>query len=142
MDRVLLKRAVSLKKASVGLDPIEMVKRIYTSQQIINGYCSGITAMVEDLRNHSQADTTEAIPFYQSVLVNYNKGLYLYDFLKSPVTIALVEERNRIWMKSLPRIIKRSNSFIAVGSGHLDTKGGILTSLAKLGYVLRAIKLD
>ncbi len=52
----------------------------------------------------------------------------------------LIDERNNMWMKRIPNLIKDNSSFIAVGAGHLVGEEGLINQLRKLNYTVCPIK--
>ena len=56
-------------------------------------------------------------------------------------TDALNKDRNNVWVKKLPEIMKEKSSFIAVGALHLAGKDGLLNLLEKAGYNIEPVGL-
>ncbi len=52
---------------------------------------------------------------------------------------ALVDNRNRNWLKKLPALMATRPTFIAVGALHLPGPNGLIALLKKAGYQLRGI---
>lgn len=57
-------------------------------------------------------------------------------------TKELIDQRNNNWVPILENEFNKSNCFIAVGSGHLGGKNGIINLLIKKGYQLKPISLN
>ena len=55
--------------------------------------------------------------------------------------VKLLDERNADWIPKIEKAVKEKPSFIAVGSGHLGGKTGVLNLLRKKGYKLKPIRL-
>ncbi len=51
----------------------------------------------------------------------------------------LVVNRNKRWAKKIPKLISKSNAFIAVGAGHLPGETGLLHLLSEQGYAVNAV---
>lgn len=146
MDKSLLESATLQKKIIAGLDPIEVVTSIYTSNNLIDEYCSLITDFIK-IENHdfSAADTRLGQQSYDQLLAGmetYNKAKYHYNFTSNPTKAAMLEKRNKLWMKKLPDLLKSSNCFIAVGAKHLESRIGIIPELQKMGYVVTPVHLN
>ncbi len=55
--------------------------------------------------------------------------------------VNLLDNRNTAWIPKIEKAVKQKSSFIAVGSGHLGGKTGVLNLLREKGYKLKPIKL-
>ncbi len=69
-----------------------------------------------------------------------------YQFSKSCSSLndkqrLLVVQRNEKWLKELPRLIRQSNVFIAVGAEHLLYECGLIVQLKKMGYTVEPVTL-
>ncbi len=64
-----------------------------------------------------------------------------YDFDKKCENSVLIRERNTVWMKLLPGLIKNNNCFIAVGLLHLYNNCGILQQLKEKGFLVEPVSL-
>jgi uncharacterized protein len=53
---------------------------------------------------------------------------------------ALLQERNKNWIKSIEEGIKAQSSFYAVGAAHLGGPEGVIALLKKQGYTVKAVK--
>ncbi len=53
----------------------------------------------------------------------------------------LIKERNDIWMRILPDLLKTNNCFVAVGLFHLYRECGLLQQLKKAGFVVEPITM-
>ena len=63
-------------------------------------------------------------------------------FADDPVfQVKLLDERNANWIPKIEKAIKEKASFVAVGSGHLGGKTGVLKLLREKGYKLKPIRL-
>ena len=54
--------------------------------------------------------------------------------------VKLLDERNADWLPKIEKAIKGKSTFIAVGSGHLGGKAGVLNLLREKGYKLKPIR--
>lgn len=72
---------------------------------------------------------------------NYRNFKLGYDF-ESPCTDdILVRQRNRDWMTVLPELIRKKNTFIALGYFHLKNKCSILEQLKEQGFSVEPVPL-
>lgn len=53
---------------------------------------------------------------------------------------ALIKNRNKNWMKTIPSMIKENSSFIVVGALHLAGPDGLIALLKKAGYTVTPVK--
>ncbi len=53
---------------------------------------------------------------------------------------ALLEDRNKAWMKKLIPAIRSNSCFIAVGAGHLTDADGLISLLRKEGFTVKGIQ--
>lgn len=52
-----------------------------------------------------------------------------------------LDDRNKNWIPQIVDLIKDTNTFIAVGAGHLGGPNGVIRLLEKEGYTLKPVKL-
>jgi len=64
---------------------------------------------------------------------------YVYASSDSLFLNKFIRVRNENWLPQLERLFKEQSTFVAVGSGHLGGKYGILTLLKSRGYKLRPV---
>lgn len=53
---------------------------------------------------------------------------------------ALIDGRNRNWLKQMPAIMSQKSTLFAVGCGHLVGDAGLLNLLSAAGYVVEGVK--
>ncbi|MEL6476975.1 MAG: TraB/GumN family protein [Pseudomonadota bacterium] len=53
----------------------------------------------------------------------------------------LVDERNRMWMETLPPVLDAGRAFVAVGAFHLPGAAGLVTLLRDAGYTVTRVPL-
>ena len=68
-------------------------------------------------------------------------GSFLNDerFLNQESKETLVMDRNRNWIKRMPKIMKGKSVFFAVGAGHLTGSQGVIHLLRKKGYSVNPV---
>ena len=71
----------------------------------------------------------------------YRKFDLEYEFEKECETDILILQRNNEWMKIIPNLLRKQNTFIAVGFFHLRKKCGILEQLKEKGFKIEPIKI-
>ena len=64
---------------------------------------------------------------------DFNKEEYLAEME------AMVDNRNREWVKKLPALFKEDSNFVAVGALHLAGKNGLVNLLRKEGFLVEAV---
>lgn len=64
-----------------------------------------------------------------------------YQFDQKCSKNILIKERNDIWMRILPDLIKNNNCFIAVGLFHLYKNCGLIQQLKKTGFSVEPVQL-
>lgn len=52
---------------------------------------------------------------------------------------AMIDNRNKTWVKQLPALLKEEGNFIAVGALHLPGESGLIALLQKEGFTLKAV---
>jgi uncharacterized protein YbaP (TraB family) len=52
----------------------------------------------------------------------------------------ILDERNNLWIKQLPSLIKNKSSFIAVGAAHLGGDKGLINQLRNLNYTVIPVR--
>jgi len=72
----------------------------------------------------------------------YSKFDLDYQFDQKCSDNILIKERNDIWMRILPDLIRNNNCFIAVGLFHLYKDCGLIQQLKKSGFVVEPVQLD
>jgi len=50
------------------------------------------------------------------------------------------KERNQLWMKKIPILIKQEPTLIAVGAGHLVGESGLINQLRKQGFTVKPVR--
>lgn len=94
-----------------------------------------ISAWIEQL-------VTEQPNMNNCILANkYRKFDLDYEFQVDCKNGILIEQRNDVWMKIIPNLIKTKNCFIAVGYAHLRNKCGLLEQLKTKGFIIEPIEL-
>ncbi|TXD55575.1 TraB/GumN family protein [Polaribacter sp. IC066] len=64
-----------------------------------------------------------------------------YEFEKECENDILILQRNNEWMKIIPNLLRKQNTFIAVGYFHLRKKCGILEQLKENGFRIEPIEI-
>ncbi len=52
----------------------------------------------------------------------------------------LIDDRNKKWLEMIPPMIQKSSCFIAVGSGHLGGKNGVINLLKTKGFIVEPLR--
>ncbi|WP_329903394.1 TraB/GumN family protein [Porphyromonas pogonae] len=139
MDRNLQKRALRDKKENAFFEIPEQAARymriLFTSKSLGRQY--------EDLLNDIKSEDSLKRQTNQMIL-NYKHG-YLHrlstdiDKMDSVLRNVLVYERNQLWLEKIIPYIESAPTLIAVGSGHLVGKEGLIEILRSKGYKVTPI---
>lgn len=142
MDDVILKRAQLARKQCIGLDEINSLGKMISSQKQINSIKSTIIDLVKELEDVdiSKKRNKEFLK-YLKMMDEYNVAKFSYD--GNPVSDegVLIISRNKLWMKSIPKYLFINNCFIVVGILHLNGKEGLLNMLKGHGFELTPVDL-
>lgn len=132
---------VTGKKEGKQIIPLETVEQqaeiLFNTTSII----SQAEDMLELLRNPSEM-ITQAKKLNEAYFAE--DLVALYDLTKEDNSDPeffekLLNERNNNWIKTLPAIMSKGSSFIAVGCLHLAGEIGLVEQLRKLGYTVEAL---
>lgn len=55
-------------------------------------------------------------------------------------TAPLLDDRNKIWIRKMPEMMKRSSVFFAVGAGHLPGPNGVIALLQAQGFTVKPVQ--
>lgn len=142
IEVVLKKSAVAQSKKIIYLETgKQQLDAVLESQSGgIMGFLAknSLNQMVGELGNTIEKNEPEkAIKKYYDQEFDYllNRGVYT----KYHKTI--LKDRNENWMKQLPGILDAQNTFVSVGSMHLQYNVGLISQLMKRGYILTPIDM-
>ena len=99
---------------------------------------SSLNQMVRELGNTVvKKEPNKSISKYYDQKHDYflNRGIF------TKYHTAILKDRNENWMKKLPGIIDSRNTFISVGTMHLQYSVGLISLLRKLGYKLTPVDM-
>ena len=109
----------------------DQAESIYKMAENSEVYFSQFTTLVETYKTQDAAAIFE---FLQTQIKSQNANDPNFQS-------NLLDSRNHTWIPKIEKAVSESPSFIAVGSGHLGGKNGVLKLLRKKGYKLKPIKL-
>ncbi|WP_163400128.1 TraB/GumN family protein [Flavobacterium fluviatile] len=98
------------------------------------------TEMIQMLEEFSKEETDKLVAKYKEENINS-----LYDMITDEKMIteetkkAILDNRNQNWLKTIPAVIKKESTFIAVGSAHLASDLGLINLLRKAGYTVKPV---
>jgi uncharacterized protein YbaP (TraB family) len=139
-DNFLAQTAAAAKMPVIGLETIEQQFAAIDSQPLEKQ----IKALSEAAANPEKG-FGEFKTLYQNYLTQNSDDIY--NLLVSQMTAEgynltkFVDERNVNWIPIIEKNIRLTPSFIAVGSGHLGGKKGVVNLLRAKGYKLKPIRL-
>jgi len=70
---------------------------------------------------------------------NYRNFELDYQFEKECESDILILQRNNVWMETIPNLLSKKDTFIAVGYSHLKKRCGILEQLKNKGFIVEPI---
>nr|WP_320039182.1 TraB/GumN family protein [uncultured Bacteroides sp.] len=75
------------------------------------------------------------------IISEYKKqNLNVFEQYLSNFEGANCKERNQLWMKKIPILIKQEPTLIAVGAGHLVGESGLINQLRKQGFTVKPVR--
>ena len=138
-DNFLAQTASASKMPIIGLETVE--------QQFAAIDSTPIEKQIESLNKaaaNPEKGFAEFKTLYQTYLTQNSNAIY--DLIDSQMAAEgfditkLLDERNSNWIPIIEKKIRLTPSFIAVGSGHLGGKKGVVNLLRAKGYKLKPIK--
>ncbi|MGL4632563.1 MAG: TraB/GumN family protein [Leadbetterella sp.] len=138
-EQEFLKLSKETKKEILGLEKLEeqmgFVDKIYTLDKTDSllmdfekNWTKGKTEFAELIKKYKEEDV-------EGLYANIQKSdSYSKNFERD-----LFTTRNLNWVAKLPQIMSSKSTFIAVGSGHLGGKNGVLQLLRDKGYSIKPI---
>ena len=160
IDFYLLQQAKKMRKNVVGLDSIEEIQKLKDS---INTYLPSISyrqevdLLIYHIQNYSKIDSLKKENLNKLISTYLQQDLNLLEYqLKIDANLdehtiysqevvknirdiwikLFIDERNNLWMKEIPDLMKNNSSFIAVGAGHLVGEKGLINQLRLLNYTV------
>ena len=123
-----------------GLETIEQQMSFFdelTDEQQVEMVMAGIRdaeESIETMREMQQTYVSQNVDaLYQ--MINEDDGVISEEQAK------FLDNRNANWIPQIKELIKSTNSFIAVGAGHLGGPNGVIRLLEKEGYTVTPLKL-
>ena len=139
-DQSLAQMAVALKKPVIGLETVEQQIAVLDSQPLEEQ----IKQLKEAAANPDKG-FGDFKALYRTYLTQNADDIYkLIDAQMKTYKMsqpAMLDNRNQNWIPAIEKNIRTTSSFIAVGSGHLGGKNGVVNLLRAKGYKVTPIKL-
>ena len=133
MESELIEKALSFKMKITGLESTKEILTIMKEIKSIN--VPEKTFIKKDILSNYQKNL---IQYKTESIGDYHKSMTIQ--MGNEITKILVDKRNKNWIDNIESLIKKDNTFIAVGMGHLGGKNGLLNLLSEKGYELKPIK--
>lgn len=124
------------KKRSMAISGLETVKSQF--EILENAYSND--EMLQLLEESTPEETTELLTQYKKENI---EGLYAATtdirFTSEKTKKQILDNRNQIWVKQMPELMKQNGVFFAVGAGHLGGEFGVINLLRKEGYTVKPV---
>jgi len=124
------------KQRKLPIIGLETVKE----QMDMFGNAYSDTEMIKMLEEFSKEETDKLVAKYKEEDITS-----IFDIITDKKMIteetkkAILDNRNQNWLKTIPEIIKKESTFIAVGSAHLAGDLGLINLLRKAGYTVKPV---
>lgn len=166
IDIYLLQQATSKNQIILELDSIEKYQKLEDSLKSYLpsiSYRQEVDFMIYHIQNHSKIDSLKKenlnklistylqqdlnlLEHQLQIDANLNEHtIYSQEVVKNirDIWIKLfIDERNNLWMKEIPDLMKNNSSFIAVGAAHLGGEKGLINQLRLLNYTVGSCGKD
>ena len=135
-----------MQTAAASKIPIEGLETVAMQIETINS--NPLDKQAENLYKMA-LDPKKSVDEFRKLIEVYKSqdSDKLYEILQTELAddptfeVNLLTKRNADWIPKIEKAVKENSSFIAVGSGHLGGKNGVLNLLKEKGYKLKPIKL-
>lgn len=128
-----IEAAKQRKLPIIGLETVKEQMNMFA-----NAYSD--TEMIKMLQELDNEETNKMVEKYKEENITA-----LYDittdkkFITEDIKKAILDNRNKSWLKNIPELMKNESLFIAVGSGHLAGESGVINLLRNAGFTVKAV---
>ena len=134
----LLQSVMHEKKKLGGLETVEEQMRIMNNSLGIDA----IFQMLKDIKTEGFESTRMMVELYKNQNI---QGLYEYmkkaSYMNNEVYNEILLKRNHNWLKEMPKIMKSTSTFFAVGAAHLGGENGVINLLQQKGYKVTPVNI-
>jgi len=96
--------------------------------------------LIDQLQEYDSAFLEEMTKVYVAQDLN---GLYAMitddRFMDGKAQNLLLDSRNANWIKQMPALMQKQQTFFAVGAGHLAGENGLIAALQRAGYTVKPL---
>lgn len=140
MDGFFTKKAKAEGKELIGLEDIEEQIKFFDHsplQEQADQLVKFLNRSEEEIiREQRAAADTYLNPNFEK-MDSLNKA-YMAEY--GDTYEIMIDKRNKTWMPTLEKYMKRNSTFIAVGAGHLPGENGLIALLRRRGYKVEAVR--
>ena len=124
------------KKRNIEVGGLETVKSQFSILE--NAYSND--EMIDLLNESTPEETTKLVSLYKGENVDAAYVLATdLKFTSEKTKKAILDDRNKNWVKDMPEVMKKESVFFAVGAAHLGGEEGVINLLRKAGYKVKPI---
>lgn len=123
-------KTIGLESAEYQLNIFNSLSKKETTEMLL--------AAADDVKNNDRVNRMVELYKAQNI-TGLNDFIIEAPEMKANIDKFLYQ-RNKNWVKELPKIMESNSSFIAVGAGHLAGKDGVIELLKKAGYKVEAVR--
>lgn len=138
VEQELMNLAKLQKKEIKGLETIEFQSSVFDSIPY-EEQAKDLLKSIDSIQAYQQYLDTMITVYKSQRLVEIEKQLNNPAFGMENHQDLLLNDRNKNWVAQLNKIMKTQSVFVAVGTGHLVGKEGLISLLRKEGYTLKPV---
>ncbi len=145
MDEHFQKEARDRYRQTMGLETVQNQIEVLFGSQSIERQAESLLCTIKNM-DYGKKQMDRLMTAYHAQDLSAMAKLYEEEDPNNPCPSTQEEKdelnkaRNEKWMDTLPEIINKKPSFIAVGCLHLVGEDGLISRLRKEGYTVEAVK--
>jgi uncharacterized protein len=138
IEQELMTLAKLQKKEIKGLETMEFQSAVFDSIPY-EEQAKDLLKSIDSMQSYQQYFDTMIAVYKTQRLGEIEKQLNDTTFGMENHQDLLLNDRNKNWVAQLKKIMKTQSVFVAVGTGHLVGKEGLISLLRKEGYTLKPV---
>ena len=138
VEQELMSLAKLQKKEIKGLETMEFQSSVFDSIPY-EEQAKDLLKSIDSMQSYQQYFDTMITVYKTQRLNEIEQQLNDTTFGMEKHQDLLLNDRNKNWVAQLNKIMKTQNVFVAVGTGHLVGKEGLISLLRKEGYTLKPV---
>jgi len=138
VEQELMNLAKLQKKEIKGLETMEFQSSVFDSIPY-EEQAKDLLKSIDSMQSYQQYFDTMITVYKRQRLGEIEKQLNDTTFGMEKHQDLLLNDRNKNWVAQLKKIMKTQSAFVAVGTGHLVGKEGLINLLRKEGYILKPV---